>query len=231
MGGEHMFSKRILFSALAIILLTAGAYAQGDYLELGENGGQVGLQFFHSRGAYGIYDIYGVNINGGISYYGMVDGRFSLGIADVEGEISSENAVIITPSLSVYPLKQGLVGLPFSANLVASFQIANYVGGSTGLSELSYNFRGGLLSNIDIVESFVLQPNIGVAYQHPKDDWDNKVNSLNVGLSMFLTKVIKYRVLRLDFMYSDSEKVTSFGFQLGIIFESHKEKADERWDW
>jgi hypothetical protein len=34
-----MFSKRILFSALAIILLTAGAYAQGDYLELGENGG------------------------------------------------------------------------------------------------------------------------------------------------------------------------------------------------
>jgi|GEM_PF-4842820 len=226
-----MASKRIFLLFSILILISASIYAQGDYLELGKSGSQLGLQFVYSKGAYKFYHSYGCNFSGGVSYYGMVDGGFSFGMTGVDRYASSENAFIVAPSLTVYPLKQGMGGLPFSTALGASLQIANYVGDIAGLSEISYNFGGWLLSNINIVESFTVQPNIGVTYQHPKDVWDNKINSLNLGLSMFLKFAKKHKTLRFDFTYANAEEFKSYGFQLGLIFESHKDKVDERWDW
>ena len=228
-----MISKRILLAVLAVFILAAGAYAQGDYLEMGQNGGQLALYVLASQPTSN-NSAFGGGISAGLVYYGVCEGQLSLSINQFE---YSGTAAILATSVMVYPMKQNWGGIPISAAFGLSCQLFRYTTGGVNLDELSCSFGAWLLRNFEVNRTFIIQPNIGLSTIQQSEGRHGEMNFFDMGLSFFFKSLKKNRALRFDFTFSSSEYANNYGFQLGYIFESHKiekdkdeDKVDQEWD-
>ena len=146
------FKTSLLLIIGCVLFYTGSIYAQGDYLELGQDGGQVGFYFVGSK-YISNENMFGGGFIGGLSHYGIIEGQISVGINHLTKY--SGIAYVFSPSFVIYPIKQGMASIPFSVALGASYQFANHTGKDVSIYESSSAFGAWLLSNISINESFI----------------------------------------------------------------------------
>jgi hypothetical protein len=216
-----MILRTVVFSLLLAIPQLANS--QGAYLESGESG-------LWLSGGLAINED-ATSIGGGLGFSAstIIDFGISASYASFDGDMS---AVMVSPDLTIFVIKQGRNRMPLNVSLRASFEhgffsskYLDFYGldmnsdfGSVGLS-LSGNMRTG--------PGFMLHPYAGFGFVFGQakisDNMGNYIRnsdetfSAGAGLSL-LFKSGPSSQLVLTFGGSANEDVVSFQMSLGLLF-------------
>lgn len=182
-----MRSFQLIFITLIIFVSTN--FAQGKYLNRGEDGYGFGAGFATNENMSAFAGGFGYSIQG------IFDLGFYIGHTGFDQQLFDEDvsATLFSPFISFYPLKQN-AEIPFSVSLDAGYQWQFYSNDVFDENEIEmtgryFNIGGTVFGYVKTSTYFGIQPTIGVRYTTGEIEIEND-NDLSFGSDNDITTFI-----------------------------------------
>lgn len=219
---------RLLITGIILSLFSILNFAQGSYLESGQNGAGFSAGFSTNKDVSGFGGSAAISIGGSIDF-GVEVGKYSFKDKMAGNDLS---AVAISPMIQLHILKQTQT-LPISLSAFVGYDKINY--SANILDDLGLTFSGNFYSlggevaaYIPITPTVFLRPDVGIAYSTGESEIKHKSGqriteksddtSFLFGLSCF-GYTNEYTILRLRAGLSINDTNTGFGVSAGAIFK------------